>query len=305
MSMKLGKSRVFKFPLTATVQLKIYLKSFYLFKLSTYWEFRFTNQCDVVGVSGLCLAKRPVSGFIKKKGEGSVVLNQFRENPMTECFLFLPKWREFRYSMTCAICQHILLWIIWDFDRSMVHCKFALCEGNWNAFWCRLKRSRFENVRSGFRISKFMVSIASYQSKLGAISWTIIGFSCDRHHLEIPELTKDWAMGVIIAIGKSVNPFYRLGYCAVFMTDFGLFAKPVNGLQPRSNEVPTRIEWVQTWYGRIGFLPRCICVQSAFQQRRCCILGEGLQFLFPSYSRKLPLRIGGKVTFLYQICRHL
>ena len=188
-------------------------------------------------VSGLCLAQSPVSGFMKKKGEGSVVINQFREK-YDRVFLVpaeidgVPVFNEVSIISTSLYGE----FGISDRFNVIVNLPYVKSEGN--ATEAVLQNLGYENERSGIQDIKIYGKYSFLTKEIGSSKLDILGSV----GVETPlgNYTANEGLQSIIAIGNESTRFTGLGI-AQFMTDLGLFATGQFGYSLRSNEVPNAV----------------------------------------------------------------
>lgn len=237
-------------------------------------------------VSGLCLAQSPVSGFMKKKGEGSIVLNQFREK-YDKVFLVptevdgVPVFNDVSITSTSLYGEFGLS----DRFNVIVNLPYVKSEGNASA--ATLQNLGYENERSGIQDIKIYGKYSFLSKEIGSNKLDIIGSV----GIETPlgNYSADEGLQSIIAIGNESTRFTGLGI-AQFMTDFGLFATGQLGYSLRSNEVPNAVlsEFKLGYAGSAFYLDVFVANQLSSKDG-VDILGEGFTGFFPAtrvnYSR--------------------
>jgi len=239
-------------------------------------------------VSGLCLAQSPVSGFMKKKGEGSVVLNQFRET--YDRVFFVPAEVEgVPVFNDVSIVSTSLYGEFGISDRFNVIVNLPYVKATGNASDVVLNDLGFENVRSGIQDIKIYGKYSFLTKEIGSNKLDIIGSV----GIETPlgNYRADEGLQSIIAIGNQSTRFTGLGI-AQFMTDFGLFATGQLGYSLRSNEVPNAVlsEFKLGYAGSAFYLDAFVSNQLSSKDG-VDILGEGFTGFFPA-TRVNYTRIG-------------
>lgn len=235
--------------------------------------------CSVMLLGSSAMAQSPVSGFMKKKGEGSVVLNQFRES-YEKVFLVpaeidgVPVFNEVSITSTSLYGEYGIS----DRFNVIVNLPYVKVEGN--ASEAVLQNNGFENERSGIQDIKIYGKYSFLSKEIGTNKLDILGSL----GLETPlgNYSADEGLQSIIAIGNESTRFTGLGI-AQFMTDFGLFATGQLGYSLRSNEVPNAVlsEFKLGYAGSAFYLDAFVANQLSGKDG-VDILGEGFVGFFPA-----------------------
>lgn len=235
--------------------------------------------CSVMLLGSSAMAQSPVSGFMKKKGEGSVVLNQFRES-YEKVFLVpaeidgVPVFNEVSITSTSLYGEYGIS----DRFNVIVNLPYVKAEGN--ASEAVLQNNGFENERSGIQDIKIYGKYSFLSKEIGTNKLDILGSL----GLETPlgNYSADEGLQSIIAIGNESTRFTGLGI-AQFMTDFGLFATGQLGYSLRSNEVPNAVlsEFKLGYAGSAFYLDAFVANQLSGKDG-VDILGEGFVGFFPA-----------------------
>jgi hypothetical protein len=230
-------------------------------------------------VTGFALAQSPVSGFMKKKGEGSVVLTQFRES-YDRVFLVptevdgVPVFNEVTISSTSLYGE----FGISDRFNVIVNLPYIKSEGN--ASEAVLQNNGFENERSGIQDIKIYGKYSFLSKAVGTNQLDILGSV----GIETPlgNYSADEGLQSIIAIGNESTRFTGFGI-AQFMTDFGLFATGQLGYSLRSNQVPNAVlSELKLGYAGSAFYLDAFISNQLSSKDGVDILGEGFTGFFPA-----------------------
>lgn len=235
--------------------------------------------CSIMLMASSAMAQSPVSGFMKKKGEGSVVLNQFRES-YEKVFLVpaeidgVPVFNKVSITSTSLYGEYGIS----DRFNVIVNLPYVKAEGN--ASEAVLQNNGFENERSGIQDIKIYGKYSFLSKEIGTNKLDILGSV--GFETPLGNYSADEGLQSIIAIGNESTRFTGLGI-AQFMTDFGLFATGQLGYSLRSNEVPNAVlsEFKLGYAGSAFYLDAFVASQLSGKDG-VDILGEGFVGFFPA-----------------------
>ncbi|MFN3998971.1 hypothetical protein [Algoriphagus sp.] len=238
-----------------------------------------------------CMAQSPVSGFLKKKGEGSVVISQFRES-YEKVFLVpteidgVPVFNDVAITSTSLYAEYGLS----DRFNLIVNLPYIKSEGN--ASQAVLENNGFENTRSGIQDLKIYGKYSLLTKEMGSSKFDLLGAA----GLETPlgNYSADEGLQSIIAIGNRSTRFSAFGI-GQFSTESGLFATGQLGYSLRSNQVPNALlSEFKLGYAGSAFYVDAFVASQLSDKSGVDILGEGFTGFFPA-TRVNFTRIGANV----------
>jgi hypothetical protein len=242
-------------------------------------------------VGGSCFAQSPVSGFLKKKGEGSVVVSQFRES-YDRVFLVpteidgVPVFNDVTTTSTSLYAEYGFS----DRFNLIVNLPYIKTEGN--ASQAVLDNNGFENTRSGIQDLKIYGKYSVLTKELGSNKLNILGAA----GLETPlgNYSADEGLQSIIAIGNESTRFSVFGI-GQFTTESGLFATGQLGYSLRSNQVPNALlSELKVGYAGSAFYVDAFVSSQLSDKSGVDILGQGFSGFFPA-TRVNYTRLGANV----------
>jgi len=249
----------------------------------------------VITLAGLCLmfttfcmAQSPVSGFMKKTGEGALVLSYSQES-YSKVFL-VPNEVDgvpvFNDVTTTSISLYGEIGVTDNFNI-VLNVPYIKSEGNASSEV--LANNGFENERKGLQDLKIYAKYKFHTFNFDKSSLSLIGAA----GLETPlgNYKADEGLQSIIAIGNEATKFSTFGI-ATLKTNSGIFATGQAGYSFRGNDVPNAfITELKLGYGSSKFYVDAFVANQLSDKEGVDILGEGFTGFFPA-TRVNYTRIG-------------
>ncbi|WP_256867449.1 hypothetical protein [Winogradskyella forsetii] len=226
-----------------------------------------------------CMAQSPVSGFMKKKGDGALVLSYSHES-YDKVFLVPEEINGVPTFNDVTITSISLYGEIGISDNFNLVLNVPYIESEGNASQAVLDNNGFENKRSGVQDLKIYAKYRFYSSNLGNSSLDLIGAI----GLETPlgDYRADEGIQSIIAIGNEVSSFNALGI-ATFKTNSGIFATGQAGYSFKGNGAPhALISELKLGYAASKFYVDAFVANQLSESDGVDILAEGFEGFFPA-----------------------
>ncbi len=230
-------------------------------------------------VPALIIAQSPVSGFMKKQGEGALSLTYSQE--MYDKVFLVPQEIDgvpvFNEVTTTSISLYAEVGIT---DRLNVVLNVPYVETEGNATEAVLANNGFENERSGLQDLKIYAKYNFHTFNTGTSTIDLIGAM----GLETPlgDYRADEGLQSIIAIGNEASSFNMLGI-ATFKTAMGLFATGQAGYSFKGNSAPhALITELKLGYAGSKFYVDAFVANQLSEKDGVDILGEGFEGFFPA-----------------------
>ncbi len=239
-------------------------------------------------LTGLSMAQSPVNGFMKKSGEGSLVLSYSQES-YSKVFLVpneingVPAFNDVTISSTSFFGE---IGITDNFNL-VLNIPYIKAEGN--ASEAVLTNNGFENVRKGIQDLKIYAKYRFHTINFEKSMLDFIGAA----GLETPlgNYSADEGLQSIIAIGNEATSFNGFGI-ATFKLNSGLFATGQLGYSLRNNDVPNALlSEFKLGYAASKFYVDAFVANQLSDNSGVDILGEGFTGFFPA-TRVNYTRIG-------------
>lgn len=237
----------------------------------------------LVGVSlllpGLSSAQSPVSGFMKKAGEGSAVISYSTES-YDKVFLVpqevdgVPVFNDVTINSISLFAEYGIS------DKLSLTMSVPYIEAEGNATQATLDNNGFVNNRSGIQDLKIFAKYHLHTFKMGESTLDFIGSV--GFQTPLGSYTADEGLQSIIAIGNESSSFTGLGI-AMFRTNFGLFASGQAGYSFRGNSAPhALISELKLGYAGSKFYVDAFVANQLSEKDGVDILGEGFTGFFPA-----------------------
>ena len=245
-----------------------------------------TMKIKIRILTGLCLmftsvsiAQSPVNGFMKKAGEGALVLSYSNES-YEDVYLVPEEVDEvpvFNDVTTTSISLFGEIGITDDLNL-VLNVPYIKSEGN--ATEATLANNGFENERSGVQDLKIYAKYRLHTFNLGESTLDLIGAV----GLETPlgDYSADEGLQSIIAIGNEASSFNGIGI-ATFKTKSGIFATGQAGYSFKGNGAPhALISELKLGYAASAFYLDVFVANQLSDKDGVDILGEGFTGFFPA-----------------------
>ncbi|WP_373942410.1 hypothetical protein OEG92_03685 [Polaribacter sejongensis] len=236
----------------------------------------------------ICMAQSPVSGFMKKSGEGALVLSYSQES-YSKVFL-VPNEVDgvpvFNDVTTTSISLYGEIGVTDNFNI-VLNVPYIKSEGNASSEV--LANNGFQNERKGFQDLKIYAKYKIHTFDFDKNSLSLIGAA----GLETPlgSYSADEGLQSIIAVGNESTKFSAFGI-ATFKNDSGMFATGQAGYSLRGNDVPNAfITELKLGYASSKFYVDAFVANQLSDKDGVDILGEGFEGFFPA-TRVNYTRIG-------------
>ena len=226
-----------------------------------------------------CMAQSPVSGFMKKKGEGALVLSYSHES-YDKVFL-VPNEADgvpvFNDVTTTSISFYGEIGVTDKFNI-VLNVPYVKSEGN--ASSAELENNGFENERKGLQDLKIYAKYKFHTIDFEKSSLDFIGSV----GVETPigDYSANEGLQSIIAIGNESFRFSALGI-ATFKTNSGVFVTGQAGYSFRASNVPNAlITELKLGYAASKFYVDAFVANQLSDKEGVDILGEGFVGFFPA-----------------------
>ncbi len=242
-------------------------------------------------LTGLCVAQSPVNGFMKKSGEGALVLSYSQES-YNKVFLVpneingVPAFNDVTIS-SLSFFGEIGISDNFNLVLNVPHIK-----AKGNATEAVLTNNGFENERKGIQDLKIYAKYRFHTINFEKSTLDFIGAA----GLETPlgNYSADEGLQSIIAIGNEATSFNGFGI-ATFKIKTGLFATGQLGYSIRNNDVPNALlSEFKLGYAASKFYVDAFIANQLSDDSGVDILGEGFTGFFPA-TRVNYTRIGVNV----------
>lgn len=227
----------------------------------------------------LFMAQSPVSGFMKKEGEGAVVVS-FSQEKYDKVFLVpteidgVPVFNEVTISSISFYGE------VGITDRFNVVLNIPYIESKGNASAAVLTNNGFENKRTGVQDVKIYVKYHFYSLKMNKSTLDFMGVM----GLETPlgNYRADEGLQSILAIGNQSSSFNMFGI-ATFKTNGGVFAAGQSGYSFKGNQSPHALltEFKLGYAGSTFYVDAFVANQLS-EKNGVDIIGEGFVGYFPA-----------------------
>lgn len=250
-------------------------------------------------LSGLTMAQSPVNGFMKKSGEGSVVLSYSQES-YSKVFLVpnevdgVPTFNDVTISSISFFGEIGIS----DNFNVVLNVPYISAEGN--ASQAVLTNNGFENKRKGIQDLKVYAKYRFHTFNFEKSSLDLMGAA----GIETPlgNYSADEGVQSIIAIGNEATTYNAFGI-ATFKLESGLFATGQVGYSFRNNDVPNALlSEFKIGYAASKFYVDAFVASQLSDDSGVDILGQGFTGFFPA-TRVNYTRIG--VNAFYPITKEL
>lgn len=246
----------------------------------------FTMKMKIKVITSVCLlfsvlltAQSPVSGFMKKAGEGSVVVS-FSQESYDKVFLVPMEIDGVPVFNEVNILSISLFTEVGITDRLNVILNVPYIESEGNASEAVLENNGFENTRSGLQDVKIYAKYHFHTLNTGSSTIDLIGAI----GLETPlgDYSADEGLQSIIAIGNESSSFNMLG-TVHYKSAFGLFATGQAGYSFRGNKAPhALLSELKLGYAGAHFYLDAFVANQLSEKDGVDILGEGFEGFFPA-----------------------
>ncbi|WP_243765933.1 hypothetical protein [Polaribacter cellanae] len=239
-------------------------------------------------LSSVCIAQSPVNGFMKKSGEGSVVLSYSKES-YSKVFLVpneingVPTFNDVIISSVSFFGEVGVS----DNFNVVLNVPYIRAEGN--ASDAVLANNGFENERKGVQDLKVYAKYRFHTINFEKSTLDFIGAA----GIETPigNYNADEDLQSIIAIGNQATTYNAFGI-ATFKLQSGFFTTGQLGYSVRSNEVPNALlSELKIGYAASKFYVDAFVANQLSDDSGVDILGEGFTGFFPA-TRVNYTRIG-------------
>ncbi len=233
-------------------------------------------------------AQSPVSGFMKKSGEGSAVVSYSSES-YDKVFLVPQEVDGVPVFNDVTITSINLYGEIGISDKFNLVLSVPYIKAEGNATEATLANNGFENERKGLQNLKVYAKYNFHTFALGESTLDLIGSA----GIETPlgDYTADEGLQSIIAIGNEATSFTGLGI-AMFKMKSGVFASGQAGYSLRGNSVPNAfITEFKLGYAASKFYIDAFVANQLSDKDGVDILGNGFTGFFPA-TRVNYTRIG-------------
>ncbi len=230
-------------------------------------------------VPSLFMAQSPVSGFMKKAGEGAVVVSYSHEK-YDKVFLVPTEVDGVPVFNDVTVTSISLYAEVGITDRLNVILNVPYIESEGNASEAVLANNGFENKRSGVQDIKIYAKYNFHTFAMANSNLDLIGAI----GLETPlgDYRADEGLQSIIAIGNEVSSFNMMGI-ATFKTNGGVFATGQAGYSFRGNQAPhALITELKLGYAASKFYVDAFVANQLSEKDGVDILGEGFVGFFPA-----------------------
>ncbi|WP_439128175.1 hypothetical protein [Polaribacter sp.] len=250
-------------------------------------------------LSSVCIAQSPVNGFMKKSGEGSVVLSYSKES-YSKVFLVPNEVDGVPIFNDVSISSVSFFGEIGISDNFNIVLNVPYIRSEGNASEAVLDNNGFENERKGIQDLKVYAKYRLYTLNFDKSSLDFIGAA----GIETPlgNYNADEGLQSIIAIGNRATTYNAMGI-ATFKLQSGFFTTGQLGYSFRNNEVPNAlISELKIGYATSKFYVDAFVANQLSDDSGVDILGEGFTGFFPA-TRVNYTRIG--LNAFYPITKEL
>lgn len=239
-------------------------------------------------LTGLSMAQSPVNGFMKKSGEGALVLSYSQES-YSKVFLVpseidgVPVFNDVTIS-SISFFGEIGITDNFNLVLNVPHIK---SEGN--ASEAVLANNGFENERKGIQDIKVYAKYRFHTFNFKNSTLDLIGAA--GFETPLGNYSADEGLQSILAIGNEATSFNGFGI-ATFKLNSGLFATGQLGYSLRNNDVPNALlSEFKIGYAASKFYVDAFVANQLSDDSGVDILGEGFTGFFPA-TRVNYTRIG-------------
>ncbi|GAB7258274.1 hypothetical protein OBPA_27410 [Polaribacter sp. OB-PA-B3] len=239
-------------------------------------------------VSSFTIAQSPVNGFMKKSGEGSVVVSYSKEN-YSKVFLVPNEIDGVPVFNDVSISSISLFGEIGVSDNFNIVLNVPYIKSEGNASDAVLENNGFENVRKGVQDLKVYAKYRLHTLNFENSSLDFIGAA----GIETPigNYSANEGLQSIIAIGNEATTYNAFGI-ATYKMNSGFFATGQLGYSVRGNDVPNALlSEFKLGYAASKFYVDAFVANQLSDDSGVDILGEGFTGFFPS-TRVNYTRIG-------------
>ena len=224
-------------------------------------------------------AQSPVSGFMKKAGEGSAVLSYSTEK-YDHVFLVPLEVDEVPVFNEVTITSINLYGEVGISDKFNLVLSVPYVKSEGNATAATLANNGFENERKGLQNLRIYAKYNFHSFKLGENTLDLIGAA--GFETPLGDYRADEGLQSILAIGNESTSFTGLGI-AMFKTKSGVFATGQAGYSFRGNSVPhALISELKLGYAASKFYVDAFVANQLSQKDGVDILGNGFTGFFPA-----------------------
>lgn len=244
-------------------------------------------------VSSISFAQSPVNGFMKKSGEGTLVLSYSQES-YDNVFLVPEETDRVPIFNDVTISSFSLYGEYAFSDNFNVVLNIPQITAEGNASQAVLDNNGFENERSGIQDVKIYAKYRFYNINLDKSTLDFIVAT----GLETPlgNYSADEGLQSIIAIGNESTRFNTFGI-ATFKLNSGFFTTGQLGYSFRNNDVPNALlSELKLGYATSKFYVDAFVASQLSEDSGVDILGEGFTGFFPA-TRVNYTRIGINTFF--------
>lgn len=230
-------------------------------------------------IPGLILAQSPVSGFMKKAGEGALVLSYSNES-YDEVYLVPEEIDGVPVFNDVSISSISLYGEIGISDNFNLVLNLPYIKSEGNASDAVLTNNGFENERKGVQDLKIYAKYRFLQSNLGNNTLDLIAAA--GFETPLGDYRADEGLQSIIAIGNEATSFNMLGI-ATFKNNSGVFATGQAGYSFKGNNAPhALISELKIGYAASKFYVDVFVANQLSDKSGVDILREGFTGFFPA-----------------------
>lgn len=239
-------------------------------------------------LSGLSMAQSPVNGFMKKKGEGALVLSYSQES-YSKVYLVPNQVNGVPVFNDVTISSVSFFGEIGISDNFNVVLNVPYIKSEGNASAAVLANNGFENVRKGVQDLKVYGKYRFHTANFNKSTLDFIAAA----GIETPlsDYSADEGLQSIIAIGNEATSFNTFGI-ATYKMDNGFFTTGQLGYSFKGNDAPNAlISELKVGYAASKFYVDAFVASQLSQKSGVDILGQGFTGFFPA-TRVNYTRIG-------------
>lgn len=226
-----------------------------------------------------CMAQSPVSGFMKKKGKGALVLSYSQES-YSKVFLVPNEAKGVPVFNDVTNTSISFYGEIGVTDKFNIVLNVPYIKSEGNASSAELANNGFENERKGLQDLKVYAKYKFHTIDFEKSSLNFIGSV----GLETPlgDYNADEGLQSIIAIGNESFKFNAIGI-AMFKTNSGVFISGQAGYSFRNNDVPNAfVSELKFGYAGSKIYIDAFVANQLSDKESIDILGEGFVGFFPA-----------------------